>query len=445
MDKKIKGAINLVIDIADKNKATADVIANATSSFTLKAEQQTLEEYKVSSSHVFGVRVIQDHKIGTSYCESLNPKALNLMVETALQNTKHSESDPCQEICAESGHVLTDISDIYKPDDTDVKEKIDLCLHLEKAVLDVPYAKSAPYNSVGEQETEKYIANTSGTMCFEKQKVFYCYTSALMEDGDRNGMHYHQSVERTFKALDAETCIKESVDTAKLLMDAEPVATGNYDIIFTTEMLGDLLSAFELVFSAKAAKEGINPWREKIGIQVADKRITIFDKPIYEKGFNYRAFDAEGFLCHDTTLIENGALKTFYHNSATAKHFGVTNNANASRSPKGVLGVGGSQKVIQPGKSKNSSLKNGKYIEIFALQGVHSGADPISGNFSFGASGFLYSNGEVVQAIKGITVSGNFYKLINQIGEIGTDLTTNQSKTFFSPKIRFNDISIAGI
>jgi PmbA protein len=265
-----------------------------------------------------------------------------------------------------------------------------------------------------------------------------------MEDGERNGMHYHQSIERTFKELDAEACITKSVKIAKSLMDATPVSTGNYDIIFATDMLGDLISAFELVFSAKAAKEGVNPWRKKIGDQVADKGITIIDMPKYENGFNYRTFDAEGFLCNDTTLIENGELKTFYHNSATANHFGVSNNANASRSPKGVLGVGGSQKVIQPGKSQNSSLRDGKFLEIFALQGLHSGADPISGDFSFGASGFLHEDGEVVQTIKGITVSGNFFKFINQIGDIGSELKPNQEKNFFSPEIRFTDVNIAG-
>ena len=174
MEKQIEKVIEQVIDIAGKKHATADVIVDMNSSFTLKAEQQTLEEYKVSSSRVLGVRVIKDQKIGTSYCESIDTDALNLMVDTALQNARYSESDPCQEICAESGRVVTDSLKIYKQDDTEVKDKIDLCLHLEKAVVDVPYAKSAPYNSVGELEIQKYIANTSGTMCFEKQKVFYC-------------------------------------------------------------------------------------------------------------------------------------------------------------------------------------------------------------------------------------------------------------------------------
>ena len=88
---------------------------------------------------------------------------------------------------------------------------------------------------------------------------------------------------------------------------------------------------------------------------------------------------------------------------------------------------------------------SGEYIEIHSLQGLHSGANAISGDFSFGASGYLCENGIRIKPIKGITVAGNYHKMLLDIKAIGDMLHTNGDKSFFAPKIMFNKISIAGI
>ena len=168
------------------------------------------------------------------------------------------------------------------------------------------------------------------------------------------------------------------------------------------------------------------------------------DCPQYTDGFNYSTFDDEGNLRKEFSLIENGVLKTFYHNSATAKFHNVENNSCASRSPKGTLGVGGTQQIISLGESSETDLKKGKYLNIVSLQGLHSGADALSGDFSFGASGYLCENGIVGKGIKGITISGNFYQLLHEISLIGKDMKSNAYNTFFSPEIRFSNLNIAG-
>ncbi|MEC7183654.1 MAG: metallopeptidase TldD-related protein, partial [Bdellovibrionota bacterium] len=66
------------------------------------------------------------------------------------------------------------------------------------------------------------------------------------------------------------------------------------------------------------------------------------------------------------------------------------------------------------------------------------------GDFSFGASGYLCENGVVIEAVKGITVSGNFYQHLMEIGLIGNEMKSNAYGTFFSPEIRFSNLSVAG-
>ena len=75
---------------------------------------------------------------------------------------------------------------------------------------------------------------------------------------------------------------------------------------------------------------------------------------------------------------------------------------------------------------------------------MYSGSDAISGDFSFAASGYLVENGKRTRSVKGVTVSGNYYQVIKEISNIGHLVHSNTSATFFSPKIRFSKLSVAG-
>ena len=97
-----------------------------------------------------------------------------------------------------------------------------------------------------------------------------------------------------------------------------------------------------------------------------------------------------------------------------------------------------------PGATSDGDLTSTPYLEIFAFQGLHSGADAISGDFSFAASGVLHKNGEEIP-FKGVTLSGNFNKLLNSISGIGANLHPSNSRGFFAPLIRFEGQSIAGV
>ena len=89
-------------------------------------------------------------------------------------------------------------------------------------------------------------------------------------------------------------------------------------------------------------------------------------------------------------------------------------------------------------------MHSGEYLEVTDLSGLHSGANPISGNFSFGASGYLCKDGERIQAVRGITVAGNFYEMLNKISMIGNKQHWNEGRTTLMPSIRFSDIAISG-
>ena len=107
------------------------------------------------------------------------------------------------------------------------------------------------------------------------------------------------------------------------------------------------------IFSAKKAWEKTNPFADKLQTSIGHNELTIIDSPRYQDAFFAYEFDSEGFERQDLTLVENGVLKSFYHNSATANFFKTKTTGHASRGPRSSLGVGGTNYLIKPGSTKN--------------------------------------------------------------------------------------------
>ncbi|MDA0131451.1 TldD/PmbA family protein [Vibrio harveyi] len=443
-EQQLLNAVDYVLSEAKRQGAEADVIVNRNSSFSLKANLGKLDEYKVSSSQVLGVRVVKDARVATSYSESLEQPSLDLMLTNALQSARFSKQDEHQTISCVNSQIATDVAEISQEDTTSVDEKIELSLALEQGVVALPHASSAPYNGYSDGETQLIIANTQGTLCQHFERSFTCYAYTLFEKDGKQSMAGRMSLGRRFDELNPAYCIEGGYNLARDLLEGAPVATGNYPAIFHINALASLFGAFGSAFSGVSAMKGITPLGYKLGQRVASDLISFTDTAYMPNGMAIASFDSEGFATQDNVMIANGELKTLLHNSQTASYLGAVSTASAARGAKSSLEVSANHKVIATGNSSASEVKAGEYLELVELQGVHSGADAVSGDFSFGASGFLCRDGERVQPVRGITVAGNFYKMLQEVEAVGDTQLINDSRTFFSPDVRFARLSIGG-
>ena len=141
-EQTLLNAVDYVLSEAKRQGAEADVIVNGSNSFSLKANQGQLDEYKVSSSQVLGVRVVKDARVATSYSESLEQPSLDLMLTNALQSARFSKQDEHQTISCVGNNITTNVAEIAQEDTASVDEKIALSLALEQGVVSLPHASS---------------------------------------------------------------------------------------------------------------------------------------------------------------------------------------------------------------------------------------------------------------------------------------------------------------
>jgi len=433
-----------VLDQVTSAGAAGDLIIDEGETLSLKARDGELEEYKVSSSRIFGLRVIKDGHIGTAYSEAVDADALASMVGQALNNASFGKVESHENILPNSDQLKTDDALLCPQERVSIEHKIEMALDIESRLAAKDKIKNVPYNGIQDITSQRHIFSSAGLNALTRSRMCASYAYALAEDGENNAMQGSSQVSRLFSGLNAATIIDKTYEKCIGLLDGKPVPSKHYDVIFDTDCQPSVFGVFAMMFSGKAAKDGINPMRNKTGSVIADSRLTVYDHPLNADGFGYHLFDAEGTATEKTELIKSGCLQRLIHNSATASYFDTETTGHASRGPRSTLGVNLHQVEIAQGSEDLPTLHSGEYLELTDLTGLHSGANAISGNFSFGASGYLCKDGERIQAVRGITVAGNFYEMLNKISMIGNQQHWNEGRSALMPSIRFSDVAIAG-
>lgn len=433
-----------VLDKVTDAGAVGDLVVHEKQSLALSAHAGELEEHKVTSRRVYGVRVIKDDRAGIAYSEAADNDALDSMVQQALVNAAFARVDPNEGIAAGDTTLVTDDAVLCPPDPTPVAAKIDAALALERELTALDKVHNVPYNGVQDTTARAHVFATSGRTAHGGTRVVSAFAFALLQDGDKDVLDGVERHARCFDDIDTRWIVEQTYQRCLALLDGEAVPSRHYDVLFDVDRQAALFEVFGDMFSAKAAKDGINPLRDKVGEKVAVEALDIRDAPTRTEGLGYALFDGEGLATAATTLVEHGCLATLIHNSATAAHFDVPNTRNATRAPRSSLGVGLHQLEIGPGNVTETTLTGGEYLEIVDLSGLHSGANPISGDFSFGAAGFLCRDGARQRPVRNVTVAGNFFEMLNKIAAIGDVQHWNAERSALMARIRFGDVAISG-
>ena len=440
----IESHADQVLSLVVKAGGKGDLIVDQSDAISLKALNGELEEYKVTSSRIFGLRVIKDDKVGTAYSEAADPDSLKSLVKQALTNASYATPEVHETILANEARLSTDDSIFCPSDSATTESKIQLALELERELASKDRVKNVPYNGVQDSTAERHVFSTAGLHASSRSHSCSAFAYALIEEGDKNAMEGSGQVARLFSDLDKTSLIDKVYQDSIDMLNGEPVESAHYDVIFDKEMQVALFRLFAVMFSGKSAKDGINPMRDKKGELIADPRLTISDRPDNIDGFGYSLFDDEGTPSAAVELIKAGELKSMIHNSMTASYFETQSTGHATRGPRSTLGVGLHQLEIAPGDAEDTKLYGGKCLVITDLTGMHSGANAISGEFSFGASGYLCENGERLQSVRNVTVAGNFYQMLQNINMIGNRQHWNWQRSALMPSIRFADVAISG-
>lgn len=437
----MKHLMEEIISELKKSSAEGDLIFSKSKSLKISSQKGAVSEYKVSGSEILGIRTIKEGRVGISYTESMDKESVRLMIKEALANGEMTEANSDEEIYATKDELIDEA--FYEEKEVDINTKVQDALRLEGDVFKKDKRTIAvPHNSYMEGEYETLYLNSKGRFTKYTDKVYSISTGALLGEGDKKSIFYHYDSAHRYQDLKWEEVIDTALFHSQNLLNEKALKTGKYNVVFDVDCLSSLLGCFSNFYSAKSALDKVNPFADKIGKEIFSTNLTITDEPNYKDAFRSLHFDSEGVKRKSLTLVNDGILESFFHNSVTAKKFGVVTTGHANRGPASSLNVCGTHMVVRGKKVEKGSSS---YIEIIQMDGLHSGANRVTGDFSVAIKGYVWEGGERKQAFANCTLSGNVIELLKHVVVVGDKIESSTDQSFFSMPLEFQNMSVAGI
>lgn len=409
-----------------------------------------IDKYTVSGNQGLSFRGLYNGKMGYAYTEILDESAVDFIVKSAKENALIIEKED-KEVIYEGDSDYSDFDGFNEElSKVPVNEKIKLALYLETEAKKLHDSVIRAESQMEEGENFTQIINSKGLNLSFKSNAVFAIVEPIVQDGDSMNADYSFKGAKNFDELNAKELAKEAVESTLAYKGAKTVKSGKYKVALKNSAAGSLLQTFSGIFSADNAQKGMSLLKDKIGDFISSKAVTIMDNPLLKEGLNSKPFDDEGVAAYTKEVVKEGELKTLLHNLKTAAKDGVKSTGNASKATySSPVEVAPSNFYFKPGEKNYEETLKALYngILITELQGLHSGANPVSGDFSLAAKGFLIKEGKVERPVEQITVSGNFYEVLRNVEEVGSDIKFGfpSGRGYFgSPTLIVRELSIAG-
>lgn len=448
MDYKI--LVDKIFEIGNGKMEEMEVYIESYKEIDISVFKGEIDKYSISESGGLSLRGVSDGKMGYSYTEKIDESSMDMLIDEAYENGKYIESNESEEIFSGSNNY--EETNIFNENlsNTSMERKIEFVKKLEEEALSLD-KRITSVQSCGYQEYDKfrYIVNTKGIDLSDRVNGAAAYISVVAKDGEdiKTGMSFRAFID--LNEVDYKIIAREAVDEAISSFGAKPIKSNDYPVVIKNQIFADLLSAFSSIFSADDVQKELSLLKGKTGTKIASEILTIVDDPYLKGGFACRAFDDEGTRTTYKKIIDKGILTTYLYNWRAAKKDKLESTGNATRSSyKSSLGIAPTNLYVKEGdktfEELIGSIESGVYI--IDLAGLHSGLNPISGDFSISANGYEIINGKINRPINQITIAGNFFELLNDIEAIGNDLKFGMPMFGYtgSPSVKIKSLSIAG-
>lgn len=392
-----------------------------------------------------GVRLLSDGRAGFAYTSDLSRDGIAACVEAARDMSVVTAPDPDLRL-AEVPLVPVDLGLVDRDEERSVAERTAVALDVERSARAAdPRVTAFRKTTYSDGATTTVLANTAGVRGTYRATYYSVGTSAVATAGDERQIGSHSQASRRFTDLDAEAVGRRAAELAGAKLGARPFATQRLPVVLDPHLGMALLGAIAPLFSADSVLKGKSLFASKIGEPVASERVTIVDDARTPGGLRSAPFDGEGVATTTRTLLERGVLRGYLSSLKTASKMGIAPTGNARRGSYAQPGrIGVANVRIEAGDADPETMIAGldRAIRITSLLNLHT-IDPISGEFSLGATGDYLERGARAYPVRGITIAGNLTTLLASVSGVGRDLTFG-AEGIGSPTLLISELSIGG-
>jgi PmbA protein len=422
--------------------------------FNVRVFKGEIDTFNLSSGSGVSLRGIYNGKMGYAFTEILETDAdLIALLNACRDNALINESDlmPCLYVPnPEEQPAQIDITPATFFD-IEPAVKVQALMDLERNLMArFPEIDRVSYNLYSEGKSRVHILNTFGLRAEFESDLAYTLFGPIVKRGDELRNEYKFGTMRSFDLQKLEQVATEAAVASIAMLGAKTIPSGTYRTALRYDAAVSLIEAMVSIFSAEAVEKGLSAFKNKLNEMVASDAVSFLENPHLKDGPASTPFDSEGVPTRVKRVIDHGVLTTYLHNLRTAKKAGTEPTGNGFKaSYKSNVGIAPTNFYVEPGAISADGLLNdiGDGLLITALDGLHSGLNAISGDFSLSARGFRIEQGRIGSPVTQITVAGNYFEMLNAVRAVADDLkfeSVGGNSAFGAPTMDVGTLSVSG-
>jgi PmbA protein len=225
-------------------------------------------------------------------------------------------------------------------------------------------------------------------------------------------------------------------------LNPRKVSTKKVPVVFDWSVAGSIVGHLTSAINGAAIARKTSFLKDKLGERLFASGINIIDDPLRVRGLRSRPFDAEGVAGRRIALIEDGVLKTWLLDSATARELDMKTTGHAQRSASSMPSPGPTNLHLEAGKLSPEELMKDIGEGFYVTDLIGSGANMVTGDYSRGAAGFWIENGERTYPVSEVTIAGNMLDMFRSVMP-ANDLQFRYGTN--APTVRLEGLTIAGV
>jgi PmbA protein len=425
----------------------ADALAVRSVSLSVEVRDGAVEESERSEGDDLGLRVIVGRKQAVVSTNDLKGNGLDALAERAVAMARAAPDDRFAGL-ADANQLARDIAretatlDLLDPDMPDVRLLEERAREAEAAGLAVHGVSKSGGASASAGIGGLVLVTSHG---FHGASIGSRHGISMTAiAGDGTGMERDYDFSSTLHASDLEnarTIGRHAGERAVKRLNPRKVTTRRVPVVFDARISGSIVGHLASAANGASVARKTSLLREKLGQKIFASGIHIIDDPLRPRGLRSRSFDAEGVAGRSRHLIEDGVLKTWILDCATARELDLETTGHAQRGVSSTPSPGPSNLHMAPGDKSPDELIADIADGFYITDMIGMGVNLVTGDYSRGASGFWIENGECTYAVSEVTIAGHLSDIFASVTP-ANDLVFRYGTN--APTLRIEGMTVAG-
>ncbi|WP_040975749.1 metalloprotease PmbA [Necropsobacter massiliensis] len=416
-EQALREAVEYALDTARKAGASAEVSVTKVSGLSVSARLQEIENVEFNNDGALGISVYLGQQKGNASTSDLSHRAIKSAVEAALAIAKYTSPDDCAGLAARELMAFEAPElELYHPADIDVERAAELALRTEQRALDydkrIVNSEGAAFNS---HTGVRVYGNSYGMLQSYLSSRYSLSCSMIAAHGAQQERDYEYTVARNIHRLESADWVGTHCAQKTLArLQPQKIATQEVPVVFLNDVATGLFGHLAAAISGGSLYRKASFLLDQLGKQILPDWFQLSERPHLIGQLASSPFDSEGVKTVSREIITQGILQTYLLTSYSARKLGMQTTGHAG---------GIHNWLVKPNLSGGLTAllrRMGRGLLVTELMGQ--GVNPVTGDYSRGASGFWVENGEIQYPVAEITIAGQLTDMLRNMIAVADDI-----------------------